>query len=227
VLAPHADDEVFGAGATLALAGERGVEVRLVIVTNGAEQGEAVVREAEAREASKALGLAPPEFWRLPDRGLDPGDAQLTGTILDTCTRADAETLFVTSPVELHPDHRALALATQRALRRRWLSRRWRARLRWVVTYEVATPHRADVLVAADAGWERKRRAAACYSSQLAVRSYERAMEGLGDLRALTLEGVGKAEAFGVFNVRWLAWHAARAWEVRCSPTLTTRSRPH
>ena len=76
-LSPHPDDEVFGAGATLAIAARRGVEVSLVVVTDGSAQGDATTRENEACAAAEALGLRAPAFWRYPDRGLDPRDGSL------------------------------------------------------------------------------------------------------------------------------------------------------
>lgn len=215
VLAPHPDDESLGPGATLALAAQRGIEISLVIVTDGAAQGEPAVREAEAVAAAGALGLRAPRFWRLPDRGVTPEHGALHACLDSELRELEPDSVFVTSPLELHPDHRGLALAVRRALRRRLL-RGARRTLRWVVTYEVATAQHADVLVAADAAWEAKRRACACYVSQLDVRDYRRVMEALGDLRALTLDGVTKAEAFGVFSASWVAWRSGRAWTARC-----------
>ena len=59
-LAPHPDDEVMGAGATIAEARSRGVDVRLVVVTDGAAQGDAVTREGEARMAAEVPAPPPP-----------------------------------------------------------------------------------------------------------------------------------------------------------------------
>jgi len=216
VLAPHADDETLGPGATLALAARRGIEVGLVIVTDGAAQGDPAEREAESAAAARALGVPAPTFWRFADRGLTPAHPGLLASIRDVLRANTPDAVLVTSPVELHPDHRGLALALRRVLRRQAFGPGRRAP-RWVVTYEVATPQHADVLVSADAGWDAKRRASACYRSQVAVRRYVDVMEALGDLRALTLDGVTKAEAFGVFSARRVAWGSARAWAARCA----------
>ena len=51
VLAPLPDDEVFGCGGVLVQAVNAGAEVRLVILTDGAEQGDPATRRGEAIEA--------------------------------------------------------------------------------------------------------------------------------------------------------------------------------
>jgi LmbE family N-acetylglucosaminyl deacetylase len=87
VLAPHPDDEVFGVGATVAQAVTRGVEVSLVVVTDGGAQGEAADRETEALASATALGLDAPEFWRLRDRSLRPRDAALRRAVAGVLER--------------------------------------------------------------------------------------------------------------------------------------------
>ena len=212
VLSPHPDDEVFGPGATIAQAVTRGVEVRLVVVTDGGAQGDAARRELEARAGAAALGLGEPEFWRFRDRSLKPRDAGLRRALRGALERYAPDVVFVTSPVELHPDHRALALALPgvlRAVSLAGLRRRGRA---WVAAYEVGTPLAPNLLVAADEAWEAKRRALACHASQLDVRPYERVMEAFGALRSLTLTGVGHAEAVHVLPARLVARLSARRW---------------
>jgi LmbE family N-acetylglucosaminyl deacetylase len=212
VLVPHPDDEVMGPGATLAQAVTRGVEVSLIVVTDGGAQGDAAGREKEARASAAALGVGEPEFWRLPDRSLRPETPALVRGIRGSLARYQPDVVFVTSPVELHPDHRALALALQRVLRRSTLAGLRDRSPAWVAAYEVATPLQPNLLVAADEGWEAKRRAAACHASQLAFRPYDRIMEAIGTLRTLTLTGVGRAEALHVLPARRVARLSARAW---------------
>jgi len=215
VLAPHPDDEVFGLGATLTLGARRGVEVQVIVVTDGGAQGNVPEREGEARAAGAALGLPEPEFWRFPDRSLRPGDPDLRSRIRRAIERHAPDVLFVTSPVEFHPDHRALALAARRVVRAGSL---WGIRRRppaWVAAYEVAVPLRPNVLIAGDEAWESKRRAVACYGGQLAIRRYDEVVEAFGTLRALTLTGVRKAEALHVEAARRVAWISASRWTAR------------
>ena len=212
VLAPHPDDEVFGIGATLALGVRRGVEAHVVVVTDGGAQGTPAEREREARAAAAALGLAEPEFWRFPDRSLSPDDPVLRGRLLEAMKHRSPDVVFVTSPVELHPDHRALAMAVQRAVRALSFLGLRRGGLDSVAAYEVGTPLRPNLLVAADEGWESKRRAIACYAGQIAARPYDQVTEALGTFRTLTLEGVGKAEAFHLERARRIAHLSSRRW---------------
>jgi LmbE family N-acetylglucosaminyl deacetylase len=215
VLVPHPDDEVFGPGATLALAVQRGVAVKLAFVTAGGAQGDATQRAGEGRAAAGALGLEEPEFWQFADRSLAPDDRVLARALDTALEKWSPDTVFVTSPVDLHPDHRSLALALQRALRRR-LAWGWRSRPpEWVAAYEVATPLQPNLLVAADPAWDVKLRAAACYASQLAFRPYDRVMDALGTLRSLTLAGVVHGEAFYLLPARHVAHLSAVGWARR------------
>src|SRR5215467_3399517 len=78
-LAAHPDDEVLGAGGTLALNAETAEDVRVWIATDGAAQegseqedpdAYARRRREESRSAAKALGIPEPHFGALPDRRL-------------------------------------------------------------------------------------------------------------------------------------------------------------
>lgn len=226
VLAPHPDDEVLGPGATLALAAQRGVSIATVILTDGAAQGEAAVRAGEARRAAAALGVQEPQQWGLADRSLHPQDRQLVGRLIELLLASHAETVLLPSPVELHPDHRATALAVQRAVRRLTWGGVRRRGPRWVACYEVSAPLLPNLLVAADGGWQAKRAGAACYASQLAVRPYLEVAEGLGAFRALTLAGCSRAEGFHVLSSRVLARLTARGWAARMGSPRCVATRP-
>lgn len=202
--APHPDDETLGAGATLALGVGQGVEVRVVVITEGEAQGEPHVRRREAEEAAASLGIADLAFWGLQDRALALAK-DLPARILRELGSFSPDLAFFPSPLELHPDHRALAWHAQRALRRWTLlgfRRRWP---RWVAFYEVGAALWPNLLVRGDDAWEKKQRALGCYRSQLAFRQYARVMEGLADFRTLTLSQVAKAEAFALFSAKKVA----------------------
>ena len=226
MLAPHPDDETLGPGATVALAVRAGVHVEVQILTDGAAQGEAGVREAEARRAAAILGVAGVQLWGLPDRSLHPGDASLRRRLIRLLSTSPADTVLLPSPVELHPDHRALALTVQRVVRRLTIAGLRRRGPRYVVCYEVSAALLPNLLVAADDGWEAKRAAAACYASQLAVRPYLEVAEGLGAFRALTLHGARRAEAFHVVSSRQLARWSAWRWAAAMGSPRTVQPRP-
>ncbi|MGE5235287.1 MAG: PIG-L deacetylase family protein [Acidobacteriota bacterium] len=211
VLAPHPDDEVFGLGATLAIARHRGIEITLVLITDGDAQGDPVVRAQEAIQAARALDLQPPRSLHFRDRGLDRRSIPLRRVLREILAAIRPDTVFVTSPVELHPDHRALALTTQRVLRRStWLG--LRPGPSWVAAYEVGTPLVPNMLVDAGPGWAAKRAAGAAYASQLAFHPYDEIMEAFGSLRRLTLHDVSRAEAFHLLPAVEVVRRSARAW---------------
>ena len=225
VLAPHPDDEVLGGGATLAAAAAEGRDIAVVCVTSGGAQGEAGERGQEAEAAARELGLPAPELWRLADRGLAAAGSELRRRLHEVLMRFAPDTVLTPSPVELHPDHRAVARELHRVLRRRMLWG-WRRGLpRWVAAYEVSVPILPNLLVAADTAWEPKRRAMACYRSQLASRPYVAVMEGLGALRTLTLPDSRQAEAFHVLQATTLARHSYRWWVTRLGTTRVLDAR--
>jgi LmbE family N-acetylglucosaminyl deacetylase len=210
--APHADDEVVGPGATLVLGRRRGVAVQIVVVTDGGAQGDAQVREAEGRAAVAILGLGEPAFWHFADRSLAPGDRRLRAAIAACLQRFRPDVVWVTSPVEMHPDHRALALAVRAVLRRLTCWGLRRVGPAWLAAYESGTPLFPNLLVAADEGWEIKRRAMSLYASQLAFRPYDEITDALGTFRSLTLSSCRRAEALCLLPVREVVRMSARAW---------------
>jgi LmbE family N-acetylglucosaminyl deacetylase len=113
VVAPHPDDEVFGAGGLLQLAQARGVAVEIIAVSDG-ERAECglpkdlrMLRSAETREALRRLGLGQVARRRL----------QLPDGEIASCTDALSQVLVRSlRPNDLciapwvhdgHPDHDA------------------------------------------------------------------------------------------------------------------------
>src|SRR5436189_2426333 len=70
VLAPHPDDEVIGCGGLIALHAREGRQVHVVIVTDGAEAGDATVRREESRRGLTIIGDATVDLLNYPDRKL-------------------------------------------------------------------------------------------------------------------------------------------------------------
>ena len=126
-LAPHPDDAEYYAGGTLAKFAREGAHVVIVVVTDGRCGSFRVdsatlsgLREAEARRGAAALGAQPPIFLGYADYTLDTLPA---GQLRDRFIRlirqhrpdiVVAEDAF--APGEVHPDHRAVALAASDAL---------------------------------------------------------------------------------------------------------------
>jgi LmbE family N-acetylglucosaminyl deacetylase/glycosyltransferase involved in cell wall biosynthesis len=217
VFAPHPDDETVGCGGTLALHRKAGDEVRVVFVSSG-EKGleETDVekargrRENEAASALPILGITDFEFWRYPDRAV-AADGALVERI-HTAVRASAATLLdVPSPLEIHPDHRALAHAVRAALRG------WPDDLR-VVFYEVGYVLPPNILVDITAVADEKDRAIRAYESQLERLDYLGVARGLARFRSLTLGGRAVAEAFRLTPARRMESDAIWRWQALQEP---------
>src|SRR5437870_7121090 len=187
VLAPHPDDEVIGCGGLLALHLRDGRQVRAVIVTDGAEAGNAEIREDESQRALSILGAVPVDFCRFRDRHLDEdADAlktRLRGVLIDF----KPDLIAVPSPVEIHPDHVTLSRAFCELIQNDASLFAALAVAR-VAFYEVGYPIRPNTLVDITPVAAKKYAAVTCHTSQLAFRDYVSYARGLNAYRAMTLE---------------------------------------
>jgi len=172
VVAPHADDEVFGCGGVLACHAERGDPVRIVIASDGAagdprklESDLARVRIAESKAAGAVLGVHDYRFLGLPDGALS-GVADLSARLARELEEFAPEVVYGPAPEEFHPDHRALSRALVEAWRT--LARRGWTRGRRLLLYGVNCQNRVNLLIETTRYWPKKRAAIECFKSQLA-----------------------------------------------------------
>jgi N-acetylglucosamine malate deacetylase 1 len=124
VFAPHQDDETFGCGGLIALKRERGIPVKVVILTDGAgcfgddardAAGERItqLRNGEVAAATATLGVPAEdlEFLSYPDGGLDallgPDRAQAVDRIAALLRTFRPEEVYVTHRHDRHKDHEA------------------------------------------------------------------------------------------------------------------------
>lgn len=226
-LAPHPDDEALGGGGTVIKAVRRGVTVRVAVVTDGAGQGAPEVRRRETEAAAQVMGVSEVRFLGFADRSLTPDDRSLRAAIRALIDELEPDLLLVPAPVDLHPDHRAVAMAARSVLVRLTLAGLRRCPVTAVAAYEVALPILPTTLVDIDDVWDAKCAAVACHGSQLAVRPYDRVMEGLAAVRSLTLTGVAHAEALHVVPTSALVRGTLRRWVrgMAPSPGLAGRAR--
>ena len=199
VLAPHPDDEAIGCGGLVALHLREKRIVRIVVATDGAHGGSPETREQESRRALGHLGgTAEIAFLRYPDRALgDDASVRLTEEL--RAFRPDL--ILVPSPIEIHPDHLALArifcelvqsdetlfadLATAR-----------------VAFYEVGQPLRPNAIVDITDVADAKYAAIAEHTSQLEQRDYVAYTRGLNAYRAMTMPpATTLAEAYYVVEL--------------------------
>lgn len=220
VLAPHPDDETFGCGGALALHRRHGDPVRVVFVTSG-ELGDwqggqdadacRMRREAEAEAALACLGIEEWEWWQYPDRAVT-ADGALIARLTEAIHAYDATLVYAPSPLEFHPDHRAVAQALRAALRG------WPDELR-VGFYEVGYALPPNALVDISTVSEVKERAIHAYESQLHGPDYLAVTQGLSQFRSLTLgRQVKAAEAFYLVPVSDLQSERIWQWQLLQEP---------
>jgi len=189
VLAPHPDDEVFGCGGVIRSHVLNGVQVHVVVLTDGALYGDADIREQESIAAAGVLGYGVPEFWQQPDRGLVCSDV-LVHRLTAKIAELGADLVYAPSPWEVHPDHRQAYLLAVAAARRCAQPVR-------LALYEVGSALRPNVLVDISLHAERKTTALLCFASQLKQQDYLVHMNALNQYRTYTLgRNVQLAEAF-------------------------------
>jgi LmbE family N-acetylglucosaminyl deacetylase/glycosyltransferase involved in cell wall biosynthesis len=186
VLAPHPDDEVIGCGGLVALHAREQRQIRVIVATDGAEAGEAAVREKESLAALALLGKIECEFLRFPDRRLAGESAALKTRLREILAAYKPDLIAVPNPVEIHPDHAALARAFVELIQQDESLFAALAVAR-VAFYEVGYPLRPNTLVDITAVADVKDAAIAAHQSQLGLRDYISYARGLNSYRAMTL----------------------------------------
>lgn len=199
ILAPHADDEVFGCGGAIMRHVAAGAAVRVVILTDGAAGQDAqrtayiAQRRQESQAAAQILGYGEPLFWDYPDREL-PYDETVVQRVCTLVEAGAARWLYAPSPYELHPDHRHLSLVALEVLRRHPHNLS-------LAFYEISAPLPPNRLLDISDIFERKQQAIQCFSSQLARQNYATHVEALNRYRTYTLPSeVQAAEAYWVLE---------------------------
>jgi LmbE family N-acetylglucosaminyl deacetylase len=129
VLSPHPDDETIGCSLLIAKKVQRGYPVAVALATDGRagwysampRPSPDVIVDIRHHEWHRALdALVVPEDARFelgfPDGELSDHEIEMAGCIGELLGRLSPSQVFVTSPDDPHPDHRALARATRRAV---------------------------------------------------------------------------------------------------------------
>lgn len=203
VVVPHHDDEVIGCGGAIALHRRQGDHVKVVIVTDGAA-GDALgyyagqnyleLRREEARRAAAILGVQELVFWDYPDGQLAQADdlpERLSGLL--EADRPDI--VYRPSMLEIHPDHWALSVATEAALRR------YRSAVD-DFCYEIWATVQPTHVIDITPVWEMKYKAVEQYESQLRYNDYLHMVAGLNAYRTIYLPVARYVEAYCVGQIR-------------------------
>jgi N-acetylglucosamine malate deacetylase 1 len=215
VIAPHPDDESIGCGGTICLHTTRGDHVAAVFLTSGEfalsdltrEQAWAI-REAEAEESARILGITNVTFLRRPDHFLGAGIEVAAAALRPLLERQQPDLIYLPHAGDGHPDHRACQPIVQAALSGSVIPPLA------LLGYEVWTPL-AEYDRAEDISevMERKLQAIRAHRSQIKQIRYDQAARALNEYRG-TMAQVGRyAEVFQFADDRFATVPRSRRTE--------------
>lgn len=208
VVGAHPDDEVLGAGGTMAKHTEAGDEVHVLIVTEGTTQqydDKSLIeqKQADARECAERLGVDEVHFGGLPDMRLDDiAHVEVNAVVESVCEQIDPDIVYTHSRREVNRDHVAVHDSTLVATRPG-------SDVSMVIAYETPSStewqprqegFEPDLFIDISSHLDAKIRAFEAYDTE--VREYphprsERALRALARARGATANATA-AEAFDV-----------------------------
>ncbi len=193
VISPHPDDETFGIGGLLRKGFLKGFRINLIVLTGGELQGDAEERRRETLDALRVLGgEGVVEFWDYPDRGVSQEIKELYEDLKKALSKKRPTSIFVTSPMDIHPDHRAASKAVFYAAKEVLPRSK-------VYFYETLRESEVNLLFPMSGEeFAVKMRAMEAYRSQIPY-GYKWIVEAINRLRALTVQGFDFCE--GVYRV--------------------------
>ena len=209
VIAPHPDDEVLGAGGTMARLSALGQEVFVAVVTTGkppiySDKSVARVR-AEADSAHDLLGVKETFWLDQPAAELpEVKNIVLNGAIGDVVQRISPQTILVPFPGDIHVDHQLVFQSTLVASRphqatypRTILAYETLSETNWNAPY-ITPPFVPNIYLDISDYLERKILAMGKFASQLRISPHERSVESLRALAVMRGATVHReaAEAF-------------------------------
>jgi len=220
VVAPHADDETFGMGGTIARHAREGDEVTVAVLTGHGEGKHPLwPRElwdeirAEARNAYRVLGVEHVVFEEIPAVGVADAPVwqvnQITQRIIDD---AEPASLYVPFPFDLHKDHREICHSCSVAWRPCGNTGRG---IKEIYCYEVVSETHWNIPYV-EAGFlpnawvdiedflETKLEALRCFESQLKPFPEARSLETVRSLARFRGSQVGVAAAEAFVQIRSL-----------------------
>ena len=174
VLCAHSDDQVLGAGGTLAKYADEGKKVHVVIFSYGEKSHPWLkkhiipgTRVQEAHDAENVLGIATTEFLGLTDQKVKEEivAAEIEGKITGLFKKRKPGIIFTHTPDDPHPDHRAISFFVQKLAEKMAFKGP-------VYCFDVWTPvaiksrHLPKVFIDISGTFSKKIRALRCFKSQ-------------------------------------------------------------
>lgn len=172
VLCPHPDDDVIGVGGTLRKHIERGVQVTILVLTDGgagvpnqSRKEITKLRRQEQLNAASALGIERLHFWNIPDGALRASKS-LASKLLFLLDKIQPDLVYLPSFLDTHPDHRAVTSLLALACKNSNIEFNCAA-------YELNVPILPNVVINISDQIEFKMQALAAHQSQLEQVNYE------------------------------------------------------
>jgi LmbE family N-acetylglucosaminyl deacetylase len=213
VVAAHPDDELLGAGATLAKHVRAGDEVHAVVMAEGAtsryETDMVTVLLDASKRAADVLGLASLRACGLPDQRLDAVPlVELTQTVEAVLDELRPAVVYTHFPCDVNLDHGMVARATWTACRpyvqpqlQRFAVFETPSSTEWAWPLDDGA-FRPTLFVDVSETLELKLAAMACYHSELRDEPHPRSLRALAERAGYWGSRVGcrAAEPFQVFR---------------------------
>jgi N-acetylglucosamine malate deacetylase 1 len=122
VIAPHPDDEVLGAGGTIARLSAEGIQVYVAIITKACppvfDEAVAQIDRQEALAAHQLLGVKETFFFSFPAAGLDGiAHREVNSQLIKLLETLQPERLYIPFIGDLHLDHQKVFLSALVAAR--------------------------------------------------------------------------------------------------------------
>ncbi len=204
----HPDDIELGCGGTEAKLIDKGYKIVHVYATSGEAGRQTIskeklgkIREEEAKQAAKVLGVGGVEFLRYPD-GLTDFIRKMKIDVINLIRKEKPNIIFVHETKENFPDHKiisdlvlsgAAGPGYQEAKGEPWT-------VETILGYEVWHPITNYQLVEYITNTiQKKMGALVCYKSQVETTKYDKAFEGLARYRGVMTWGK-YAEVFEVIK---------------------------
>jgi LmbE family N-acetylglucosaminyl deacetylase len=218
VVAAHPDDEVLGAGGTIARHVDAGDQVSVLICATGLASRGAMLQadldklRTSARTAAAVLGAEAPIFLDFPDNAMDSVPLlDVVKAVQDVVDRRRPETIYTHHAGDLNIDHGIVARAVVTAARslpghsyRSIYAFETLSSTEWApaaLTAPFAPSHFVDI----SAQLDRKTKAMKAYESELRDYPHPRSIEGIRALAGVrgSTAGFAAAEAFMVLRSFW------------------------
>jgi N-acetylglucosamine malate deacetylase 1 len=181
VVGAHPDDEAIGCGGTLRRHVLAGDDVSALFLTSGEGGGHGIerpgdIREREAREAARILGIRSLQFLREPDGRLRASPS-VVDRLAELIGQTGASLVYAPQRRDDHPDHRCAARIVERAVAEAAVPVQ-------VWHYEIWSPlAQIDRVIDISGVIGEKLSAIRAYASQNSIMRFDQAFRGLARYR--------------------------------------------